>query len=121
MIKRFMSILLSGTIFFTGALNNNIFADYNSDYDTQFNETNRIFDNTINSEKPQLYSVVNPGGSNGWKYKYSHKENVYLTTYYGRCDWSSCRSHSKIFSYSNGGTIYNSWDYYWFAITACIY
>lgn len=39
MIKRFMSILLSGTIFFTGALNNNIFADYNSDYDMQFNET----------------------------------------------------------------------------------
>ncbi|CEK36881.1 hypothetical protein [Paraclostridium sordellii] len=80
MIKRFMSILLSGTIFFTGALNNNIFADYNSDYDMQFNEINRIFDNTINSEKPQLYSVVNPGGSNGWQYKYSHKENVYLTT-----------------------------------------
>lgn len=80
MIKKSMSILLSSTIFFTGALNNNIFADSNSDYDMQSNETNRIFDNTLNSENPQLYSVVNPGGSNGWQYKYSQKENVYLTT-----------------------------------------
>lgn len=80
MLKKPMCILLSGTIFFTGALSNNIFADSSNDYTMKSNKENISFDNALNSEKPQLFSVVNLGSSNGWQYKYSHKENVYFTT-----------------------------------------